>query len=108
GVFGNLTDEEPPKESNAKLHLWWTNWVYRCPKIALKDVLHLEPYSKDSEAWKNFFRDGEAAIKTYSLNHTFLPESLRKLVAIETPSMERLAQRNVRGIGSISAYMDMR
>jgi len=30
-----------------KWNEWFQNWIYRCPKISLKDVLHLEPYSAE-------------------------------------------------------------
>lgn len=31
-----------------RLSVWLQNWIYRLPKIALKDVLSLEPYQKES------------------------------------------------------------
>jgi hypothetical protein len=39
---------ENVEEQNEKLGVWQSQWVYRCPKISLKDVLHLEPYPADS------------------------------------------------------------
>jgi hypothetical protein len=29
---------------NSKLATWYLHWIYRSPKISLKDVLHLETY----------------------------------------------------------------
>jgi len=34
------------KPINDKLSIWYMHWVYRCPKISLNDVLHLEPYKE--------------------------------------------------------------
>lgn len=33
-----------------KLMVWLNNWIYRCHKISLKDVLHLEPYNNKESA----------------------------------------------------------
>lgn len=27
------------KNGQKKLNVWWTQWVYRCPKISLRDIL---------------------------------------------------------------------
>ena len=92
---------------SAKLQMWWINWVYRCPKIPSKDVLHLEPYPKTAEVWYDFFKDGEPKVSLHKLNHSLLPTEIRTLSAIESPILERLQRRNVRGIGSLSAYLEM-
>jgi hypothetical protein len=41
------TFETEQADTKAKLNVWLTNWIYRCPKISLKDVLHLEDYKVD-------------------------------------------------------------
>ena len=38
------------RDVNAKLLVWYTHWIYRCPKISLKDVLHLETYKNKETA----------------------------------------------------------
>lgn len=35
-------------ELNPKLRTWINNAIYRCPKISLTDVLHLQPYKKEA------------------------------------------------------------
>jgi hypothetical protein len=39
----NLTH---PETIHPKLIAWWVHYIYRCPKISLKDVLHLETYKE--------------------------------------------------------------
>jgi hypothetical protein len=36
------------EEQNEKLAVWFQKWVYACPKIALKDILHFEPYPTET------------------------------------------------------------
>ena len=33
---------------NPKLLMWTENWIYRCPKISLKDITHLESYKESA------------------------------------------------------------
>jgi hypothetical protein len=35
------------EEHNPKLNVWATQWIYKCPKIGLRDILALEKYSGD-------------------------------------------------------------
>jgi hypothetical protein len=44
--WGDPTFEQA--EQNEKLGVWFQNWVYRSPKVALKDMLHLEPYAAEA------------------------------------------------------------
>lgn len=91
----------------AKLNLWWTHWIYRCPKIALKDVVHLEPYPSQVDHWRDFLRDGEAPVAVAEMNSPWLPPSVRALVRLYLPQEEGArASRNVTGIGTFAAFHD--
>lgn len=106
---GEAAPGDPPAEQedgSPQLHLWWTNWVYRCPKIALKDVLHLAPHGADIGAWREYFRDGQTPLQLLSLNGGHLPSGLRHLVkAYQAPDVVGL-HRNVRGIGTGQSFQD--
>lgn len=48
-MWGLLKSKETNTEVrtvHSKLNAWLIHWIYRCPKITLKDVLHLEAYSR--------------------------------------------------------------
>lgn len=91
----------------AKLNLWWTHWIYRCPKIALKDVVHLEDYPTDIEHWREFLRDGEAPVGVSQMNSPWLPASVRTLVRLYLPQeASARVSRNVNGIGTFAAFQD--
>lgn len=47
-MINNLNEELIQPELHEVKSLWLQNSIYRCSKIALKDVLHLDPY-KTSE-----------------------------------------------------------
>jgi len=49
--FQNESSEAIEKV-NPKLIVWQTNWIYRSPKISLKDVLHLENYEEGALDFK--------------------------------------------------------
>lgn len=90
-----------------KLNMWWTHWIYRCSKIALKDVLHLEAYPRSVEFWRDYVRDGQTPISVVPLNHSDLPMELRCLVQITQPKQESAEPRKVVGIGTLSAFDDL-
>lgn len=49
--LGHTADENGgalDRVSNPKILAWWQNWIYRSPKITLRDVLHLAPYPDDA------------------------------------------------------------
>jgi hypothetical protein len=91
----------------AKLNMWWTNWIYRCPKISLKDVLHLEDYPCELAHWREFFRDGQQRLSMMSLNHPLLPAALRSVVRVNVPELSLRAGRNVNGIATWSDFRDV-
>ncbi|MBI1860644.1 MAG: hypothetical protein HYR96_06980 [Deltaproteobacteria bacterium] len=99
----NPSQTEPSKkkaQNASKLHLWWTNWVYRCPKISLRDVLHLEDYAKDVELWRNYFKDGQEPVSLIAINSPLLPSGIRSLVALQSQeAQETQRPRNINGIG---------
>ncbi len=88
-----------------RLNMWWTHWIYRCSKIALKDILHLEAYPRSVDFWRDYVRDGQAAITMVPLNHPDLPVGLRTLVKL-TQAKEETTARRVLGIGTLSPYQD--
>jgi len=98
--------EEKKSPGNTKLNLWWTHWIYRCPKISLKDVLHLEPYPRTVEHWREFLRDGEDPIGVVGLNTASLPQGIRYLVRLYLPGEPIKVARNVNGIGTWRAFQE--
>ncbi|MEZ4751683.1 MAG: hypothetical protein R3B54_13975 [Bdellovibrionota bacterium] len=100
-----IVDDKKKKEKAAKLNLWWTNWIYRCPKISLKDVLQLEPTKATPGAWQSCLREYGVSMSAVNINSLLLPASLRSLVKLNIrtegdKSYTRAA--NVRGIGTWS------
>ncbi len=90
----------------SKLNLWWNNWIYRCPKISLREVLTLENYSPTLETWRDFFRDGEPQLNLLQLNGDLLPETIRTLVSVSSAAEEPKLFRNVNGIGTWRSFQD--
>ena len=106
GEVASVGDEEISKKEslkNTRLGMWWTHWIYRCPKISLKDVLHLEAYPKGIEHWRNYFTDGQEKLSVVSLNNELLPERLRFLVKVSSPVVST-STRNVNGIGTWKTF----
>lgn len=98
---------EPKRIGNgSKLNLWWTHWIYRCPKISLKDVLHLEAYPQKVDHWRDFLRDGEDPVGIIDMNTTCLPKGVRHLVKLDIPRDAERSVRNVNGIGTWSNFQD--
>lgn len=102
GAPAALRSVDGAKASASKLHLWWTHWIYRCPKISLKDVSHLEPYEANLETWKAYFGDGQENLSYISMNHDLLPGTLKTLVKLVAPSLA--APVNVNGIGTWASF----
>ncbi len=101
--------EETPvgfSEKGFRLNMWWTHWIYRCSKITLKDVLHLEAYPRSVEYWRDYVRDGQALISVVPLNHPDLPMELRCLVKLTQPKEVEQGARKVVGIGTLSQFQD--
>lgn len=92
-------------QKNAKMGVWWNHWIYRCAKINLKEILHLEPYGSSTEVWKQYFADGQEKLSVISLNTPALPEQLRVLVKLQGANMAA-SSRNVRGIGTFASFGD--
>ncbi len=98
--------EEKKTAGNAKLNLWWTHWIYRCPKVSLKDLLHLEAYPRTVEHWREFLRDGEDPIGVVGINTAILPSGIRSLVRLYLPGEPTKVSRNVNGIGTLAAFQE--
>ncbi len=98
-----------PRSGNgdSRMHLWWNNWIYRCSKISLKDILHLEPYSQSLEVWRDYFRDGQDIVTVISMNHPLLPSSLRYVVKVNA-AVRDAAETNVRNIFGMGTWADFR
>ncbi len=95
-------------QTASKLHLWWTNWVYRCPKISLKDALHLEDYPRDLEHWRNYYRDGQEPLSLVGINSPLIPAGIRILTALQIKQPQEADRgRNVNGIGIWSNVSDL-
>ena len=106
---GESWNEKQSKQTSArasKLNMWWTHWIYRCPKISLKDVLHLEAYPKTVETWRDYYRDGQDKVSILAINHSLLPSTIRHLVRLEMASNEKAS--NVRNINGIATWSDFR
>ncbi len=101
-------DDEKSVRSNrvSKLGLWWTHWIYRCPKISLKDVLHLEAYKASVEGWKDYFTDGQEKLSILSLNQPIYPGNMRSLVKIHSLEQAASPSRNINGIGTWASFRD--
>lgn len=96
--------DEPTSAKASKLNLWWTHWIYRCPKISLKDVLHLDAYPRSLEVWKNYFKDGQEVVNILTINHPSLPSQLRTIVKLQVETEESF--QNIRHIGGIGTWSD--
>jgi len=91
----------------SQMNMWWTHWIYRCPKIALKDIEQLEPYPRSLENWRNYYKDGQPEVSVLSVNHLNLPTQIRTLVKVQMPLKDRVhAVRNINGIGTWSDFRD--
>jgi hypothetical protein len=105
-----LAKDERNKKFQAKLGQWWTHWIYRCAKISLKEILHLEDYPKSISLWKDYFNDGQESLTVVKIQHPLLPESIRHVVKIISPTKAVQAQSsNVRmlgGVGTMSSFRD--
>jgi len=95
------------KLSSSKMNMWWMHWIYRCPKITLKDVQSLESYSRNLEDWRAYYRDGQEPVSVWSVNNPNLPSTIRTLVKVQIPLRDRVHQlRNINGIGTWADFQD--
>jgi hypothetical protein len=100
-------EEALKPERVSKLNLWWTHWIYRCSKISLRDVLHLDAYPRTLEIWRDYLRDGQERVDITSLNSDVLPQPIRHLVKVDSPvEAAKPTLRNVRGIGTWRNFED--
>jgi hypothetical protein len=105
----SLEEGADPAEASrgSKLNLWWTHWIYRCPKISLSDVLHLEPYTRTLEPWLGYLQDGQPVVRVTPLNTHTLPASLRTVVRITTADVSPPTNvRSLHGIGTWAHFRD--
>ncbi len=103
---GGLTLLKPQEVTDKKalqLNRWWNHWIYRCSKISLRDVLHLEGHPATKEHWREFFKDGEPQVKIRQLNSGLLPARLRHVVSVRVSEVP-LQRGTVRGIGSWATF----
>jgi len=95
------------KLGSSKMNMWWVHWIYRCPKIVLKDLQSLEPYSRKLEDWRAYYRDGQEPVSVWSVNTPNLPSSIRTIVKVQIPLRDRIHQlRNINGIGTWADFQD--
>lgn len=101
--------KEEKTGKGAKLNLWWTRWLYRCPKISLKDVLHLEKHPDGPDTWSAYLSGHGGIPEVTPVNHPLLPAAVRRLARIEAPAMDEPVKvpGNVKGIGTWSAFRDL-
>lgn len=107
-VAGKMTVKPPThKLGSSKMNMWWIHWIYRCPKIALKEIQSLESYSRNLADWRAYYRDGQEPVSIWSVNTPHLPASIRTLVKVQSPLRDRVHQlRNVNGIGTWAHFQD--
>lgn len=99
--------DEHPKGMGSKLHMWWTQWIYRCPKISLKDLLHLEAYPRTLDYWRDYFRDGQERVSVLAVNNEYLPSQIRTLVKLKLSSSDPInLVANINGIGTWNDFRD--
>lgn len=102
----NLTlfkQQEVTDKKTLQLNRWWNHWIYRCSKISLRDVLHLESYPNTKAHWREFFKDGEPDVKIQTLNNPLLPASLRAVASVRIAEVA-MNRGKVRGIGSWATF----
>lgn len=100
---GPLGNPEAEGEAGKRLNLWWTHWIYRCSKINWKDIIGLEPYPKELNLWREYYRDGQPPVSLIPLNSSGLPSALRSLihVRIQEPAQPR---SKILGIGTMRDF----
>lgn len=86
---------------NSKLNTWWNAWVYRCVKITLKDILHLEDYSNDTQVWKDYFKDGQQEVLLLQNSSQFIPENLFYIQRIRIKLDIQIRKALIYGIGTL-------
>ncbi len=89
----------------SQLNLWWTYWVYRCPKINMKDIIHLESYDSSIEQWKNYFKDGQESLSVIEMNDEILRKEIMWLIKVNSDTLVQ-TQPNIRGIGTWKYFKD--
>ena len=100
-------EEALKPERISKLNMWWTHWIYRCPKISLREVLHLEAYPRLLESWRDYLRDGQERVDITSLNSDVLPHQIRYLLKVDSPiEASKSVVRNINGIGTWRNFED--
>lgn len=101
-----LKAKTPKAKQASQLNLWWTNWLYRsCPKISMKDILHLEPYENSLERWQQYFRETKRQVSVFSVNSEVMPKEFRHLVKVQIQEAEtQEIPQNVQGIGTWDTY----
>jgi len=96
-------DEMQIRRNVRRIH-WWNHWIYRCPKISQSDLLHLDPYAKSLEPWREYFRDGMAPLELSELNSDTLPVGVRTLVGVgRDPATTAQNAAPTFGVGNWSA-----
>jgi len=92
---------------NSRLVMWWTNWIYRCPKISLKDVLQLEPHPRDLGEWREYLQSNNQKVTALHLNYPYLPDKIRHIIKLQVPTLSiRERASNVRGIATWSNFQE--
>ncbi len=102
GSISSHSDKAADKKS--RLNLWWTHWIYRCPKISLRDILHLEDHPNTLDIWRHHFSDSEDKLHYKKLNDLTLPDSIRHLIKVYQPSVSLRTGSNVNGIGVVAHF----
>jgi hypothetical protein len=86
---------------NSKLNTWWNAWVYRCVKITLKDILHLEDYANEVQVWKDYFKDGQQEVLLLQNTSPFLPTNLFHIQRIRIKLDVQIRKALISGIGTL-------
>ena len=95
------------KTIRAQMNMWWTHWIYRCPKINLKDIEQLEAYPKKLKNWRDYYQDGQEEVAILSVNTPHLPSQLKTIVKVQSQLRNRVQNlRNINGIGVWSDFSE--
>ncbi len=97
-------ETEGKKHKLSQLMLWWNNWVYKCPKISLKDILQLEAYPNSLDAWKEHLKEMGSTLSIININSPYIPSQLKTIVKLNLAPEDRSYPEtpNVRGVATWS------
>ena len=79
--------------------LWWMRWLYHCPKVSLRDVVHVEAHPRTKEVWVSYFKDGQPALFVARPEHNVLRQAVCPFALVYL-AQPKSGNSNIRGIGT--------